>query len=71
MSADKTHDKTDKRLTTTQVSRILGVNEAYVRRLHSTGELTDVELTPLGRLYNPEEVEFLRQQRELTKIDRV
>lgn len=57
-------------LTTTQVARKLEVGTAYViQHLIPNGDLADVVITPLGRLFNPEEVEFLRQQRAAAKAE--
>lgn len=57
-------------LTTTQVARKLEVGTAYViQHLIPNGDLTEIVVTPLGRLFNPEEVEFLRQQRAQAKAE--
>lgn len=50
-------------LSTTQVARLLDVTDRYVVRLHKEGILKDVEVTPLGRLFNRYEVEALRDER--------
>lgn len=48
---------------TSQAARILGISEQRVRQLADEGVLRDVEVTPLGRLYNRAEVEALKQTR--------
>lgn len=54
-------------LSTTQVARLLEVNDARVIQMHKQGILKDVEVTPLGRLFNRVEVEALRVTRRAAR----
>lgn len=56
--------ETDTRLRTNQAARILGVSDSKVREWAASGKLQQVERTPYGRLFNAEEVEALRKERE-------
>jgi hypothetical protein len=52
-----------KQLSVSQAGRVLGLSAERVRQLAALGRLTAVE-TPLGRLFDADEVEQLRQERE-------
>ena len=53
--------KTLRRFTSGEVARLLGVNDAYLRRLHLDGRGPQPEIRPGGRrLYTPEDIQRLR-----------
>ncbi len=58
------------KLQTSQVARILEVNEMTVRKLADRGEFGIVEQHGGRRMYEPEAVEACRQRRKVTLLTR-
>jgi excisionase family DNA binding protein len=56
-------------LTASQAARLLGLSSERVRQLARQGRLKGHD-TPLGRLYDRDDVEALKRERELSRAAR-